>query len=282
MRLLAGSAFFLAMFGLSASGLARPPGAPLGHAKPAPGSPAAVKAAKKHFDAAKAAYKAGQYQTAVDELNQAIESDPKGKDLVYNLGLVEEKLGHIDEAIAAYKLYTEMETDTTELEKAIQTIRRLEGARDALKQKEDEHEPGQQPSETPPVEGSPRQPDGTGAPVGEATKKGRLDGWVFAAGGLALAAAGVGTYYGIQAVNERNRSQDATGPNTTVYELQDRANQAHSNAVTADIFFGIAIGSAAAGTLLYFLRDAEPSSKSATVGVTVTPQAFAIGVGGRL
>ena len=106
-------------------------------------------AAKKHFVAAKKAYKAGAYQEAVGELKRAIELDPNGKDLFYNLGLVQEKLGEIDEAIVAFKRYTELETDTGELEKAIQTVRRLEGARDELaKKKATEEAPKPEP---PPV-----------------------------------------------------------------------------------------------------------------------------------
>ena len=215
-------------------------------------------AAKKHFVAAKKAYKAGAYQEAVGELKRAIELDPNGKDLFYNLGLVQEKLGEIDEAIVAFKRYTELETDTGELEKAIQTVRRLEGARDELaKKKATEEAP--KPEPPPRVIVVPAR-DEPPAPKPKRASKGRLDGWVFATGGLSVAALGVGTYYGVQALSTRKSSEEATNGSTTVRELEDRAARAHDQAVAADVAFVIGAASAGAARLPYFTRDAEQNA----------------------
>jgi tetratricopeptide (TPR) repeat protein len=214
------------------------------------------KKAKPHFEKARAAYRNGQYREAVAELEKAIEIDPSGKDLHFNLGLVYEKLGEVDLAITSYKRYTELETDTQELEKTIQTIRRLEGAREELKRKEE-------PTVVPETQAQPtpeRETIVVHEPAAEKPKKGRLDAWVYGAGGVAVAAALAGTYFGFRALSTKPKSTDATGNGTTIYDLQDRADRAHSYAVTADICFGVSAVAAGAGLLLYFVRDAKPTT----------------------
>lgn len=237
-------------------------------APPAGAQASGPAAAKKHFDAAKKAYKAGAYQDAIGELNRAIELDPKGKDLFYNLGLVHEKLGDVDQAIAAFKRYTELETDVAELEKAIQIQRRLEGARDELARKK-------AAEETPKADAPPRvivvrEPAKDRAPKKAKTEKGRLDGWVYATGGLALVSFGVGTYYGLTALSTEKSSEDATGSSTSVYDLEERKAQAHDYAVIADVAFAVGAVSAGAAVVLYFTRDAKPSGSQ--VGVVLTPR----------
>jgi tetratricopeptide (TPR) repeat protein len=225
-------------------------------------------AAKKHFEAAKAAYKAGAYREAVGELERAIELDPNGKDLHFNLGLVHEKLGEIDRAIAAFKRYTELETDTGELERTIATIRRLEGARDELaKRREDEVKAGADDGAKAPPDVAPPAV----APVSDRRKKGKLDGWVWATGGLSVAALGVGTYFGVQALSTRRSTEDATGKGLSVYQLEDRAAKAHDQAVIADVAFAVGVASAGAAALLYFTRDARPGAPR--VGALLAPGA---------
>lgn len=242
-------------------------------AQPAESGPAA---AKKHFEVAKKAYKAGAYRDAIAELDRAIELDPKGKDLHYNKGLVHEKLGELDEAIASFKRYSELETDTAELEKAIQTVRRLEGARDELAAKARQAEEPRTDEPPPPVVAPTPRRDA--AQPKERAAKGRLDGWVYATGGLAVVALGVGTYYGIQAVSTQQSTEDATGNGTSVQDLADRAQRAHDYAVVADVAFAVGAASAGAALLLYFTRDAKPSSPR--VGATLLPHTGLVRVEG--
>jgi len=223
---------------------------------PDPKAAESKKKAKPHFEKARQAYRNGQYREAVSELEKAIEIDPGGKDLHFNLALVYEKLGEVDLAINAYKRYTELETDPQELEKTIQTIRRLEGAREELRKKE---EPSvvPAPQDAPPPE---RETIVVREPAAEKPKKGRLDGWVYGAGGVAIAAALAGTYFGLRALSTQPKSNEATGNGTSIYDLQDRADRAHSYAVAADICFGVSAVAAGAGLLLYFTRDAKPTT----------------------
>src|SRR5258708_27605718 len=58
-----------------------------------------VAAARKHFERARAYYGQGAYRDAITELEAAHALDPNAKDLVFNLGVVHEKLADIDEAL---------------------------------------------------------------------------------------------------------------------------------------------------------------------------------------
>jgi tetratricopeptide (TPR) repeat protein len=63
-----------------------------------------VAAARKHFEKARAYYGQGAYREAVNELEAAHVLDPNAKDLVFNLGVVHEKLSDIDEALNWFRL----------------------------------------------------------------------------------------------------------------------------------------------------------------------------------
>lgn len=255
---------WLSSVGLAAALIAVAPPASAQAANPA--------AAKKHFETAKKAYKAGAYQDAIRELNRAIELDPKGKDLFYNLGMVHEKLGDLEPAIAAFKRYAELETDVAELEKAIQIQRRLEGARDELARKKAAEE--QPKAEEPPRVIVVREPARDREPKKVKPEKGRLDGWVYATGGLALVAFGVGTYYGLTALSTEKDSEEPTSGSLSVAELADRKTRAHNFAVVADVAFAVGAASAGAAAVLYFTRDAKPSTPR--VGLVMTPSSAAL------
>jgi tetratricopeptide (TPR) repeat protein len=230
---------------------------------PAQGSAAAIEEAKVHFERALAAYREGSYEVAIAELERALELDPNGKDLVYNLGLVYEKLGDVDRAIAQFERYLQMETDTSEAERAHVILRRLEGARAEVERKRAE-----QAASTPSA--AVREP--APAPASEPQhERGRLDAWVFAASGVALAATLVGAVFGVRAVAMRPSDDESTGAGTSAADLEQRASDAHALAIVADVAFGVALASAGAGVALYFLREPEPRAAAAgrTLGAKV-------------
>ncbi|HEY4105445.1 MAG TPA: tetratricopeptide repeat protein [Polyangiaceae bacterium] len=193
-------------------------------------------AAREHFQRALSLYHAGKYHGAVAELQAALDSDPSGKDLVYNLALVQEKLGDFAGAITSLERFRTMEKDPAELERAAQTIERLNGARAELESL------------------GPRAA-GTPAP-GTARVRGRLDSWVLGAGGVAVASFLVGTVFGIRALS-LDPSGESTGPNTSFASLQDRAHRAHTAAIIADVAFSTSIVAGAAAATLYFGRYAD-------------------------
>jgi tetratricopeptide (TPR) repeat protein len=194
-------------------------------------------AAHEHFEHALTLYRAGSYHGAVEELQAALVSDPTGKDLVYNLALVQEKLGDFAGAIASLRRFQGMEKDPLELERAAQTIERLEGARAELAP------PAPRAQATPPP--CPARP-----------VRGRFDYWVMGTGGLAAVSLLVGTVFGVRALSLDPRGE-STGPDVSFAALHDRAARAHTAAILADIAFSTSILAGAAATTLYFGRYAE-------------------------
>jgi len=161
-----------------------------GHAKPppaaaaaAPGKPAAsapaddpAALAKAHSERALDAYREGRYERAVKELEHAVELDPEGKDLYYNLGLVHEKLGNLDRALFYFRRYLELETLPAERERVEIMVQRLAGAEASARRADAEQA------------AAPRDPDvAPGAADRPATKPGRWDEWVCLRVGLASA-----------------------------------------------------------------------------------------------
>jgi tetratricopeptide (TPR) repeat protein len=235
-------------------------GSPALAAEPPPGSPKAIQLAKRHFERARAAYGMGSYKTAIDELETAIRFDPKGKDLYYNLGLVHEKLGNIDPAIDNFKRAAEMEEDPNERERIGVIIARLEGAREEIARPEEPVAVTAPPSSE---ASAPRDA------ASDAAARGRMDGWVYATGGVAVAALAVGTIFGVRALSTRPSDSDATGPGTSIDDLHDRNDQARSYALIADIAFAVSVVSGGTAAFLYFSRTAEPSASGALTSVSI-------------
>jgi tetratricopeptide (TPR) repeat protein len=125
----------VSVVGLGLAALAAParavaqPSPQAGVAAAKPGSKRAIAEARKHFQIALESYRNGAYKHAIEELEKALALDPEGKDLVYNLALVYEKLGDVDRALEQFRRYVAMETDASEIERVNEIVRRLEGAR---------------------------------------------------------------------------------------------------------------------------------------------------------
>src|SRR5262245_54801859 len=69
-------------------------------------------------DEAWALYEQGRYRAAIERLEAALRIDPEGRELVYNLALLHEKLADLPEAAVYYRRYVEMETDAKAKAKA--------------------------------------------------------------------------------------------------------------------------------------------------------------------
>lgn len=210
-------------------------------------------AAHEHFEQALALYRAGKYHRAVEELDLALASDPAGKDLVYNLALVQEKLGDFDGAIASLQRFQGMETDPAELERATQTIERLRGARAEL------------------TAAGPRTQLAP-LPCRARAVRGRLDAWVVGAGGVAVASLLAGTVFGVRALTLDPRGE-STGPDTTFATLKDRAQRARTAAILADVAFSTSLLAGATAATLYFGRFADGETGKQALS---TPRALRI------
>ncbi len=187
--------------------------------------------ARPHFEQALSFYRAGKYQLAVSELHAALALDPGGKDLVFNLALVQEKLGDLPGAIASLERFQTMEKDPAELERAGQTIQRLRGAQAEL------------------IASLPRLPEHLvgASPCPEPPARGKLDGWVIASGGFSTVALLVGTAFGVQALTLAGDGQ---------------GDDAQSAVIIADVAFGAALVSGMGAAALYFGRykDEPPTN----------------------
>jgi hypothetical protein len=237
--------------------------------------------AQQHFQRAKDLYQTGAYREAIAELEQARGLDPKAKDLVFNLGIVHEKLGKFDEAIAFFRQYMEMEGVTAvERGKAENIIKRIEGAKREVavppRASGDAH------ATTEPARGSG---DGRGE---QEPGNGRIDAATVAAGSVAVVGLGLGATFGILALSTKP-SGFVTGRDGTYDMLQSKTSSAHTEAVVADIGFGVGIAAAVVTAYLYFGRskDTKPRADGgrpprASALPTIAPSISASPTGGAL
>ena len=234
-------ALSLAVF-VGGSGVA----SPLAAAPPSKVSAADRERAEKAYQASLDLYRKGKYRAAIERLEDARAIDPEAKELPYNLGLVHEKLGEIDDAIRYFELYLTLEADEGERERVRATIRRLAGAkRDLVAAASASAAPSPPP---PPPREDEKPPPPRAA--------GRLDGWVYTTGGLALATLATGTFFGVRALAKHD-GHPTTGAGKTLGDVQNAADDAHRSAVLADVFFAVGLASGAAAAFLYFGRNAE-------------------------
>ncbi len=236
----------------------------VGHADPP--SAANVASARDHFDRARALYGQGAYREAIAELEAAHELDPSAKDLVFNLGVICEKLADIDGALRWFRLYTTMSLTPAEGARADAYIHRLEGAKREL----DQRSFAAPVAPSPPARGGPALAPSSPAPPRPSAPtvllRGRMDGWTLGASTLS----GVGLVFGlvmaVKAVQDQppsNSLTQATGP--TYLDLVNRVDKAHTEAMLADVGFGVALVSAVAAVYLFLSRvDAAPIVPAST------------------
>jgi tetratricopeptide (TPR) repeat protein len=206
--------------------------------------------AQQHFQRAKDLYQTGAYREAIAELEQARGLDPKAKDLVFNLGIVHEKIGKLDEAITFFRQYMEMEgVSGAERAKAENIIKRIEGAKREV-------------PVTPPADSS-----GTGGatepPRTEQTGNGRIDAATVTAASVAVVGLGVGATFGILALSNKPTGF-VTGRDGTYDTLQTKTSDAHTQALVADIGLGVGVAAVLVTAYLYFGRSKEAAKSRAT------------------
>lgn len=226
---------------------------------PEPGS----EPAQQFFARARELYAAGSYRAAIEQLEQALALDPQGAELVYNLGLVHEKLGDLDPAIAHYERYVAMIDDPQEAERVRAIIKRLEGARQELLAARASASASASavpaPSARPPSSAVPAAssapPRAAMAPAPTLSRRGKLDHWVIGSGALAGAALVTGVVFGIKALAGSPDDPATTTAGTSYEDLQNKADRAHRDAIIADIAFGTAIVAGASAAVLYLTRS---------------------------
>jgi tetratricopeptide (TPR) repeat protein len=213
-------------------------------------------------DEASALYEQGHYRAAADKLEEAIRLDPNGKDLVYNLAVLHEKLADLDEAIALYRRYLDTESDPRSKTRVQATLRRLEGAR----RERDERR------------GSAAGPrvEGALAPPPPAAPARPLRPWVLGAGGLAAVSLALSASFGMSAVARDPGASPRTGDGVTAADLAGQAHTAHAHAVVADATLIIGLIAAGAATTLYLTTPRSTPTAALAPRLAIAPGSLAL------
>lgn len=232
----------------------------------APEQVARQKEAMALHDEARELHAHGRYRAAIAKLEAALALDPQGKELVYNLALIHERLGEVDPAERYYRRYLEEVTDTGEREKIEGVLRRLAGAKQDLVVAREA---------TPPA--SPSR--ATAAPAGVEPAR-SFGPWVMVTGAVGAMGLFTGVILGVSALARSPGASAMTGPGVTANDLLADAKAAHRQAVGADI--SLLIGLVATGTAvgLHFASRPAPAPKPSTprVDLALGPLAGAIRV----
>lgn len=208
--------------------------------------PAADRAqAEEQFKRAKGLYLEGRYVEARTALLEARKLDPSAKDLVFNLGVVAEKLLDYDEAITYLREYKAMDSVTeAEAQRADASIRRIEGAKE------------RHPKTTAPTV-AVTQP----TPPPPPPKHGRVDAFTVAGLGVTGAALATGVVFGVLALQNDPADLVTTGKGNPFSAVDADNSRAQTFGLVADIGFGVAIAAAVTTGVLYFARTKDPAPR---------------------
>lgn len=252
-----------------------PPSRPVPHpdARPAPAATPAppasdnVQRALALHDEAKQLYARGQYPGAIAKLEEAAGLDPSAIPLHYNLGLIEEKMGHLDTALKHFRRTLELEKNRRERQHLARTIKRIEGARalHVLGQRSEGSSSSGRPHPSPSGEG----PDG--APrISSAPSSFQIAAYATAGGSLVALATASALF--VRAVDLDPGEGARTGNGVTIDDLEADAAAANRYAIGADVMFGLGAVGAATALVLAIVDgtraddEARPSNVSLAVG----------------
>ena len=217
----------------------------------APEQEAHKKQAMALHDEARELHAHGRYRAAIAKLEAALALDPQGKELVYNLALIHERLGEVDPAERYYRRYLDVATEPGEREKIEGVLRRIEGAKPDL------------------VVARQAPPSGTAAPPASVEPARSFGPWVMVTGVVGAMGLLTGAILGVSALVRSPGANSMTGPGVTANDLLADAKAAHRQAVGADI--SLLIGLVATGTAvgLHFASPPGPAPKPATPRVNL-------------
>jgi serine/threonine-protein kinase len=94
---------------------------------------------------------------------------------------------------------------------------------------------------------------------------------VWLAGGIGLAAIGVGTYFGVRAISKRSSSDEHCHGSLCDPEGVDLNNQAKSSANVSNVAFGVGIVGLGVATWLLLSGHSQPKPAATSRSVRVLP-----------
>ncbi|WP_437581734.1 tetratricopeptide repeat protein [Sorangium sp. So ce887] len=221
-------------------------------------------------DAAQGLYQHGEYRAAIAKLEAAVALDPEGKELIYNLAVIHERLGEIEQAERYYRRYLVMEALPKEREEVAAVLKRLQGAKRELSSAKPPPAPAPSAQTSAALPYLPRLPRRSAA-AGSAKPQGP---WLYVSGGIAAGSLAVGGVFAALAVARDPGPGKRTGGGVSVADLQADASAAHRCAVAADVALLVAGLSGAAALYLALsprapaasLRAASPASSAPSSG----------------
>ncbi len=181
-------------------------------------------------------YEQGRYRAAIDRLEAALVQDPEGRELVYNLALIHEKLADMKEAVDYYRRYLAMEPDPKIRARIQLVLRRLEGAEKEVA--------------APSHDVGPRVPPPAPAPPPPAPPR-PVRAWVVATASVGGVAFVMGSIFGLSALARNPGANPRTGGGVTIADLQADAHAAHVDAVISDVAFLTTLAAAGTAAFLY-------------------------------
>ncbi|WP_437594542.1 tetratricopeptide repeat protein [Sorangium sp. So ce1000] len=219
-------------------------------------------------DEAQRLYQHGEYRAAIAKLEAAVALDPEGKELIYNLAMIHERLGEIDEAERYYHRYFEMEPLPKAREEVTAVLKRLKGAKRELASAKPPPAPAPAASVTtalPYLPRLPRHPATAGGARPHAT-------WLAVSGGVAAGSLVVGGVFAALAVARAPGADARTGAGVAVADLQADASAAHRCAIAADVALLVAGLSGAAALYLYLSPRAPAANPVARAASAARPR----------
>lgn len=211
-----------------------------------PADPDGDPLARNHFASGRAYYDRGRYEEAIVEFQRAYELSPH-PELLYNLYLAHQNLGHRAEAIDALSRYlAERPDERPELRE------RLRAMRERLEQEpEPTREPAPSPEPTPAPRAAPApRGDPGGTPTGAVVS--------LIAGGVGLLAFGA---FGSLALVEDGRLAGDCGADVGATCTEDDLDTLHTYALIADVSLGVGLVAGAIG-LIWLLTGGDDGAEA--------------------
>jgi hypothetical protein len=232
----------------------------------------------KHVNEGLAAYQAGRYDEAIESFRaaKAMKSDPK---LLYNIGRCYEKLGRLDDAIAAYQEFVNAPgTTSQERAKGFEQIKALQAEKGA---REDAARPPPKPAEQPgePHAEAPPPPPATGSTVVAQSpppekKSHALEWGLVGVGGAGVV---VGAIFGGLALNQKSQFDSATSTQDKL-SARDAGNR---DAIVSDVCVIGGAALAVAGLAILFLAGDDEAEKAAGLAPSPDGRGWSATFGGR-
>lgn len=213
-------------------------------------SPAAAQAPAEQVETlaakAKAHYKAGRFNDAISVYLEAYQVSPAAG-LLYNVAhIYDRKLDELDLALQFYRRYVGDPTASPE------GVRKANLRIQELKAEKKKREVAAMARPKPPVAQPP--PPVVTKPIRPTSNKQKTAGWV--AIGVGVAAAGAGAVFGIQAQGSAD-DFDSANDLTTKKNARD---DGQSQALLADILYGVGAVSAITGVVLLLTADDDDAT----------------------